>query len=138
MSYAALIRCAPPPQLPQLRRVALPPPPGLLRAGPLIPSSRSAIFSQRARQDSEIPKSRAIWATDASPLRATAITSRRNSGGNGLGRMLILPARPQPHRQGVNRTGGSPDRRGSTVPEIAVTIANELGLDPSAARHSAG
>src|SRR4051794_22656128 len=36
------------------------------------------------------------------------MTSRRNSGGNGLGTMLILPARPQPHRQGVNSTGGSP------------------------------
>jgi hypothetical protein len=29
---------------------------------------------------------------------ATAMTSRRNSGGNGLGTMLILPARPKPHR----------------------------------------
>src|SRR5687768_7131652 len=77
-------------------------------AGGARPSSRSAIFSQRCRQDSEIPKSRAIWATDASPLRATAMTSRRNSAGNGLTTMLILPARPQPHRQGVNRTGGSP------------------------------
>ncbi len=37
-----------------------------------------------------MPKSRASWAIDASPLRATAVTSRRNSGGNGLGTMLIL------------------------------------------------
>lgn len=74
----------------------------------MIPSSRSAIFSQRARHDYEIPKSRATCAIDASRLRATAITSRRNSGGNGLGTMLILPARPKPHRQGVNSTGGSP------------------------------
>ena len=58
--------------------------------------------SQRCRQDSEMPKSRATWETEASPLRATAMTSRRNSAGNGLGTMLILPARPKPHRQGVN------------------------------------
>jgi len=45
------------------------------------PSSRSAIFSQRCRQVSEFPKSVATRATDASLLRATAITSRRNSGG---------------------------------------------------------
>ena len=42
-----------------------------------------------------MPKSFAIWRSGASPLRATAITSRRNSGGNGLGTMLILPARPE-------------------------------------------
>ncbi len=36
------------------------------------------------------------------------MTSRRNSAGNGLRTVLILPAGPQPHRQGVNRTGGSP------------------------------
>ena len=30
--------------------------------------------------------------------------------GSGLGTVLILPARPQPHRQGVNRTLGSPLR----------------------------
>jgi hypothetical protein len=66
------------------------------------PSSRSAIFSQRCRQVFEIPKSLATWATDASLLRATAITSRRNSAGYGLGTMLILPARPEPHRQGFN------------------------------------
>jgi hypothetical protein len=31
-------------------------------------------FSQQARHDSEIPRSRAICAIDASPLRATAMT----------------------------------------------------------------
>ena len=43
-------------------------------------------------------------------LRATAITSRRNSSGYGTSTVLILPARPQPHGQGVNRIGGSPLR----------------------------
>ena len=41
-----------------------------------------------ARQDSKIPKPRATCATEASPLRATVMTSRRNSAGNGLGAML--------------------------------------------------
>ena len=45
------------------------------------PSSTSAILSQRCRHDSEIPKSFAICDTGASPLRATATTSRRNSTG---------------------------------------------------------
>lgn len=73
-----------------------------------MPSSRSAIFSQRWRQNSEIPKSRAMWEIDASPLRATAMTSRRDAAGDGLGTMLILPARPQHYRQGVESIGGSP------------------------------
>ncbi len=42
------------------------PPPRSPTTGGARPSSRSAIFSQRCRQDSEIPKSRAIWAIDAS------------------------------------------------------------------------
>src|SRR5215831_601617 len=75
-----------------------------------VPSSISASFSQRCRQDSEIPKSFAICETGACPLRATATTSRRNSIGNGLGTLIILPARTDPHRQGVNSTGGSPLR----------------------------
>ena len=49
------------------------------------PSSRSAILSQRCRQASEIPKSFAIWRSGASPLRATAMTSARNSAGNAFG-----------------------------------------------------
>src|ERR671920_1981166 len=84
------------------------PPASTGEVDPETPSSRSAIFSHRARQDSETPKLLATCAIDWSPCRATAITSRRNSLGNGLGTMLILPARPQPHRQGVNRTLGSP------------------------------
>lgn len=42
-------------------------------------------LSQRCRQDSEIPKSLAIWDSGASPLRATATTSFRNSVGKGFG-----------------------------------------------------
>jgi hypothetical protein len=38
------------------------------------------------------------------------MTSARNSAGNGFGTSLILPARTNPHRSGVNQTGGSPDR----------------------------
>jgi hypothetical protein len=58
-----------------------------------VPSSVSAIFSQRCRHDSEIPKSFAICRNGVSPLRASATTSRRNSGGNGFGMANILPAR---------------------------------------------
>ena len=57
------------------------------------PSSTSVSFSQRCKQDSEIPKSLAICDSGASPFRATATTSRRNSMGNALGMMNILPAR---------------------------------------------
>ena len=50
-------------------------------------------ISQRCRHDSEIPKSFAICDNGASPLRATATTSRRNSRGNAFGMANILPAR---------------------------------------------
>ena len=55
------------------------------------PSSVSAIFIRRGRAAGETPKSLAICVIDASPLRATATTSRRNSSGKGLGVMNILP-----------------------------------------------
>src|SRR5690606_6685875 len=58
-----------------------------------LPSSISASLSHRCRHDSEIPKSFAICANGASPLRATATTSRRNSAGNAFGMTDILPAR---------------------------------------------
>ena len=41
-----------------------------------------------------MPKSLAISAIEASPLRATATTSSRNSFGWGLGTVNILPAAP--------------------------------------------
>ncbi len=50
-----------------------------------------AIFIQRCRAAGETPKSLAIWVMDASPLRATATTSRQNSSGKALGMMNILP-----------------------------------------------
>src|SRR6185312_11178115 len=81
------------------------------------PSSTSASLSQRCRQDSEIPKSFAICDSGASPLRATATTSRRNSMGNAFGMPIILPARTDPHRQGVNRGGGSPTGNQNRVSE---------------------
>ena len=46
-----------------------------------LPSSMSARRIQFRRQDSEIPKSRAICAIEVSPRRATATTSWRNSFG---------------------------------------------------------
>src|SRR3954451_7165667 len=104
-----------------------PPPPRSPLAGRVRPSSRSAIFSQRCRQDSEIPKSRATWETEASPLRATAMTSRRNSAGNGLGTMPILPARPKPHRQGVNRTRGSPT---VLYRDLSAGVTGRYGVEP--------
>src|SRR5690606_35599180 len=81
-----------------------------------LPSSISASLSHRCRHDSEIPKSFAICANGASPLRATATTSRRNSAGNAFGMTDILPARnrssqvrSQPNRgqtQAGNGDGG--------------------------------
>jgi hypothetical protein len=50
----------------------------------------------------------ATRAIDASPLRATATTSLRNSIGNAFGMLNILPAKTNPHRLGVNRSLGSP------------------------------
>src|SRR2546423_82451 len=91
----------------------------------------SARFSQRCRHDSEIPKSFAICAIGAWPLRATATTSRRNSMGNGLGMSIILPARTNPHIQGVNRAGGSPERfigtpRRECLDHLLITGARHL------------
>ena len=57
-----------------------------------LPASRSSSVSERCRQDSEIPKSLATCATDASLRRATRTTSSRNSFGNGFGTIDILPA----------------------------------------------
>src|SRR6266511_5140319 len=57
------------------------------------PSSISARFTHRCRQDSEIPKSLAIWDIGASLRRATATTSRRNSRGNAFGIDCLLPVR---------------------------------------------
>ena len=42
------------------------------------------------QRGSEIPKSFAIWDSGASPLRATATTSPRNSAGKGFGMVTIL------------------------------------------------
>ncbi len=46
--------------------------------------------------------------------RATATTSSRNSAGNALGMVTILPVRANPHRSGANQTLGSPLRSGPT------------------------
>lgn len=58
------------------------------------PFSTAALCSQFRRQDSLIPTSLAICAIGASPRRATATTSSRNSLGRGLGMVNILPAGP--------------------------------------------
>lgn len=92
-------------------------------AGRPAPSSRTAILSQRCRQASEIPKSFAIWRSGASPLRATAMTSARNSAGNGFGTRLILPARRNPHRSGVNQSGGNPFRFGRPLNDTRHDVA---------------
>jgi glycine/D-amino acid oxidase-like deaminating enzyme len=59
-------------------------------------SSTSAWRSQLRRQDSAMPKSEAICliVCPGSRLRATFTTSSRNSLGNGLGTVHILPAMP--------------------------------------------
>jgi hypothetical protein len=96
------------PQLPRSRSSAESSP---AADGPAArPSSRSAIRNQQARQDSEIPKLRATWAIDWAPRRVAAITSRPNSSGQGVRKLRIAPGRTNPHRQGVNRTLGSPHR----------------------------
>lgn len=56
------------------------------------PSSTSAIFTQRRTHDSEIPTSFAICAKDVRRRLAIATTSSRNSFGNALGTIDILPA----------------------------------------------
>ena len=90
---------------------AAPPTPLLVTPG-RIPSSTSASLSQRCRHDSEIPKSFAICDSGASPLRATATTSRRNSSGKRLRHDEHPSSEDQILTgQGVNRTGGSPRRR---------------------------
>jgi hypothetical protein len=72
---------------------------------------------------SEIPKSRATWGINASPLRASVIPSRRNFGANGPGTMLIAPARPQPHRQDSAEGGQSP--LGSRPTQVAATAPGQ-------------
>src|SRR4051794_39338806 len=72
------------------------------------PSSVSASLSQRCRQPSEIPTSLAICRNGASPLRATATRSRRNSGGNGGGRVNTLPGRTAPSQVRSQPTRGHP------------------------------
>jgi len=54
-------------------------------------SSMSDFLSQLGNVASEIPKSFAIRDSGASPLRATATTSRRNSPGYGLGMIDWVP-----------------------------------------------
>lgn len=67
---------------------------------------------------------RATWVIDWPPWRATAITSRRNSSGNSLGTMLILPVRTtssqfrsQPNRPPARST--TADRPPCAVPPAA-------------------
>ena len=69
---------------------------------------RGRRFESTGRTMTRRSRSCAPPGLDRPPSPATTITSRRNSSGYGVGIALILPARPQPHRQGVNRTGGSP------------------------------
>lgn len=60
--------------------------PGLwVASGEALPTELARRFKAalRCRHDSEFPKSLAICATGAWPLRATATTSRQNSSGNG-------------------------------------------------------
>ena len=77
--------------------------------------STSAACSQFRRHDSLIPKPLAIWAIGASPLRATATTSSRNSLGWGLGRSRHgqhhSSRTPRPHRSNVTYSCSSPELR---------------------------
>jgi hypothetical protein len=60
------------------------------------------------------------------PRRATAMTSRRNSSGNGVGTVFILPARTTVLTgQGVNQSGGRPYL---TAVAILLTIVYVVGL----------
>jgi hypothetical protein len=53
----------------------------------------------------------------------------------GRGLMIILPARSNPHRQGVNSAGGSPRSRTAQVP--GPDLAPCLVLPPSLFEHPA-
>jgi hypothetical protein len=65
-------------------------------------------------------------------LRAIATTSRRNSSGYGFGMMKILPASTNPHRSGLNQTGGSPLRHQLNLDRIppGSTTRLEIGDSP--------
>src|ERR1700749_5175365 len=110
----------------------LPPSPGAIRAAQLPQLSRLLSgdvppqpvvdigeLSQRCGQGSQIPKSFPICDSDASPLRATATTSRRNSVGKAFGVLIILPARTNPHGQGVDSAGGQ---------SLAIAVRDETHL----------
>ena len=74
----------------------------------------SARLTQRARQDSEIPKSFATRLFGASLRLATATTSRRNSSGNALGMSTFLPVRSESsHVRSQPNLGQSPNPRPS-------------------------
>ena len=114
-------------QLAQLRRLRASVTPGR------TPSSMSASFSQRCRHDSEIPKSFAICASGASPLRATATTSRRNSGGNAFG-MIDYPSSEDQILTGQESTepGAVPSR--PQMPLKEVTTSNSPSPQGSSKR----
>jgi hypothetical protein len=86
-----------------------------------------ASFSQFDKQVSEVPKCFAIWVNGARPRRATATTSSRNSLGDGFGMIGILPARPKPHRSGVNRTLGRPHVTARLQAEAGAAIERAIG-----------
>lgn len=81
-----------------------------------------------------MPKSFTIWRSVASPLWATAMTSARNSAGNGVDPRLILPGGTNLHRSGVNQTRGSRGCPARTVPVwVSIPSPKDHGLFPLAA-----
>jgi hypothetical protein len=93
-------------------------------------------LSQRCRQGSQIPKSFPICDSGASPLRATATTSRQNSVGKAFGALIILPARTNPHGQGVSSAGGSPWPSLSRTRRTCSHGVISRGREAEAGRHS--
>src|ERR1700749_760148 len=109
----------------------LPPSPGAIRAAQLPQLSRLLSgdvppqpvvdigeLSQRCGQGSQIPKSFPICDSDASPLRATATTSRQNSVGKAFGVLVIL-------QRGRILTGKESTQLGQS---LAIAVQDETHL----------
>ena len=115
------------------------------------PSSTSAWRIQFVRQDSEIPKSFAIWESfwPGSRFLATRTTSSRNSWGYGAGMVHILPCdaaqryrscdtypRISPHRM---EAAATTPRLLEMTPDPVAEIARRVGLaEPLTSRAASG
>ena len=91
-----------------------------------MPSSMSACFIHRRTDSGAISKSAATSATFRSPRRATATTSRLNSGGNFLG-MATSFLRGKPHIWDVNQPCSRPPIQKAWIAVKSTVIPNVGG-----------